>query len=392
MPLQYLLRLLSGLLTLALLGLSAYGFYEWWEVRNTVDTTRTDEDTREWLWLALGIAPLLFTFFGRSLILPLLGRKGHEASPGRSSSAQTVVTPSGASIHVDTFGPADAPPIVMIHGWGLDSSVWRYLRAKLGDRYRVLAPDLPGLGKSKGPSDGVYTLERFADVLASVLQLTGGRPAVVMGHSIGGMTIQTFARRFPEALGPQVAGIVLVNTTYTNPVRTTAVSWLVRALRWPIIEPGCRLQIWLSPLAQLMNWLGYLNGTNHLVTRISSYGSDVTREQVEHATRLTSFNSVKVQAKGMLAMMRWDASEVAAKVPVPMLVVGGKIDILTKLEANQKIAGDAPQGRLAPIPNAGHGGLMDQAYRYAEPIEPFLQSTLKGGGAQTAVRPEAVSA
>jgi pimeloyl-ACP methyl ester carboxylesterase len=245
-----------------------------------------------------------------------------------------VVTPSGASVHVDTFGPADAPPLVMIHGWGLDSTIWRYLRAKLGDRYRVLAPDLPGLSKSKGPQDGVYTLERFADVLASVLQLTGGRPAVVMGHSIGGMTIQTFARRFPEALGPQVAGIVLVNTTYTNPVRTTAVSWLVSALRWPVIEPGCRLLIWLKPLGQLMNWLGYLNGSNHLVTRISSFGSEVTREQVEHATRLTSFNSVAVQAKGMLAMMRWDASEVAAKVPVPMLVVGGKIDILTKLEAN----------------------------------------------------------
>jgi pimeloyl-ACP methyl ester carboxylesterase len=334
MPLQYLLRLVSGLFTLALLAASIYGFREWWEVRNLVNATEGGEDRRDWLWLALAVLPLLFTFFGRSLILPFLGRKGHDPSPARSSNPQTVVTPSGASVHVDTFGPADAPPLVMIHGWGLDSTIWRYLRAKLGDRYRVLAPDLPGLSKSKGPQDGVYTLERFADVLASVLQLTGGRPAVVMGHSIGGMTIQTFARRFPEALGPQVAGIVLVNTTYTNPVRTTAVSWLVSALRWPVIEPGCRLLIWLKPLGQLMNWLGYLNGSNHLVTRISSFGSEVTREQVEHATRLTSFNSVAVQAKGMLAMMRWDASEVAAKVPVPMLVVGGKIDILTKLEAN----------------------------------------------------------
>lgn len=380
MPLLFLLRTLSGLFTLALLAVAVYGLSEWWEARRLVDVDEGD-DWREWAWLALGVLPLFLTLFGRALILPLLGRKGHEAAPGRSSTAQTVVTPSGASVNVDTFGPADAPVVVMLHGWGLDSTVWRYLRAKLGDRYRVLAPDLPGLGKSKGPTDGVYTLDRFADVLAATLQLTGGRPAVVMGHSIGGMTIQTHARRFPEALGPQVAGIVLVNTTYTNPIRTTVASWLLRLLRWPLIEPLCRLQIWLHPLARLMQWMGYLNGSSHFVTRISSFGSEVTREQVEHATRLTSANSPAVQAKGMLAMVRWDASEVAATLPVPVLVIGGEIDILTKLEANERIAKAAPQGRLAAIPNAGHGGLMDQAFRYAETIEPFLQATLRAAPA-----------
>jgi pimeloyl-ACP methyl ester carboxylesterase len=285
MPLQYILRLLAGLFTLALIAAVGYGLYEWYEARRVVDVDETGVDWREWGWLALAVAALTITFLGRSLILPLLGRPGHEAAAMRSTTAQTVVTPDGAAVHVDTFGPADAPPIVLIHGWGLDSTIWRYLRAKLGDRYRVLAPDLPGLGRSKEPTDGVYTLDRFADVLAATLQLTGGRPAVVIGHSIGGMTIQTFVRRFPQALGSQVAGIVLVNTTYTSPIHTTIVPWLVTALRWPLIEPMCRLQIWLNPLARVMQWLGYLNGSSHFITRISSFGSAVTREQVEHTTR-----------------------------------------------------------------------------------------------------------
>ena len=79
-----------------------------------------------------------------------------------------------------------------------------------------------------------------------------GRP-ILLGHSIGGMITLTFCRLFPQALGTRVRAIALVQTTYTNPVRTTNMAGLLTALERPIIVPLLHLTIWLSPLLWLSN-------------------------------------------------------------------------------------------------------------------------------------------
>lgn len=69
------------------------------------------------------------------------------------------------------------------------------------------------------PEDRDYRLETFAAHLDAVLDLAGGKPAILKGHSIGGMTTLTYCKQYPRNLGTKVAGLVLVHTTYTNPVR-----------------------------------------------------------------------------------------------------------------------------------------------------------------------------
>jgi pimeloyl-ACP methyl ester carboxylesterase len=82
-----------------------------------------------------------------------------------------------------------------------------------------------------------------------------------LGHSIGGMITLTFCRLFPQALGGKVRAIALVQTTYTNPVRTTTMAVLFTALERPVIVPLLHLTIWLSPLDlvvqfdELSEWL-----------------------------------------------------------------------------------------------------------------------------------------
>lgn len=80
--------------------------------------------------------------------------------------------------------------------------------------------DLPELGESKQPRDRDYALEKMAVDLHSVVALANGKPVVLVGHS-GGMINLTFARLYPELCGTQLAGTVQLDTTYTNPVRTT---------------------------------------------------------------------------------------------------------------------------------------------------------------------------
>ena len=73
-------------------------------------------------------------------------------------------------------------------------------------------------------------MENLSRHLEAVLGLAGDRPAILLGHSIGGMITLTFCRLFPQALGDRVRGIALVHTTYTNPVRTTNMAGLLTAL------------------------------------------------------------------------------------------------------------------------------------------------------------------
>ena len=375
MPLFSLVRWLAIAATLALVWYGAWFIHQWWDLRE-VERAR-DADLQSWRWLAAGIGTYALLLLGRGPILLLIARPGRERSPMRGEEHRRLDLADGSKVQVELFGPADGQPLVLLHGWGLDSSVWRYVRGRLGGRYRIIAPDLPGLGRSSGPDDGRYTLDRYADMLAAVLALAEGRPALLAGHSIGGMIIQTFARRHPEALRSRVAGLVLCNTTYTQPIRTMVLSKVAQALRWPVIEPMSRLEILLSPMVHLMNWLSWLNGSLHLGLRLTGFGSKVTREQLDHVARLHAKHSPAVQAKGLLAMLRWDASEVAAGLPVPVLVVGGMIDLVTKLEAGDRIAEQAPRGELLPVADAGHGGLVDQAAPYAGAIDAFAAAAAR---------------
>jgi hypothetical protein len=84
------------------------------------------------------------------------------------------------------------------------------------------------------------------------------------------------------------------------------------------------LTIALSPLVWLMNWLSYLNGSAHLSTKQSSFGGTETWEQIDFFTRFQPEASPAVMARGMLGMMRYDATQTLARISVPTLVVAGK--------------------------------------------------------------------
>ncbi len=124
---------------------------------------------------------------------------------------------------------------------------------------------------SRPDSSELRIEENLSRDLEAVLGLTSDRPAILLGHSIGGMITLTFCRLFPEALRARVRAIALVQTTYTNPVRTTKMASLFTALERPVIVPLLHLTIWLSPLVWLSNWMSYLNGSAFLSTKSSGF-------------------------------------------------------------------------------------------------------------------------
>src|SRR6267378_7173184 len=89
------------------------------------------------------------------------------------------------------------PAVVLLHGYAETSRMWRPLMPRLADRYRVIAPDLPGIGGSAVPKDGLDMTSAAKRIHALIRQL-GVEHAVVVGHDIGLMVAYAYAAQFPE--------------------------------------------------------------------------------------------------------------------------------------------------------------------------------------------------
>jgi pimeloyl-ACP methyl ester carboxylesterase len=168
---------------------------------------------------ALAIFPRT-ALFGMVLFSSFFPATAHAAA------AETVVidsrnaTVEGVSLHYLTAG--QGPVVVLIHGYAETSRMWRPLIVKLAERFTVIAPDLPGIGDSAIPADGL-DMKTAAIRIHALARSLGAQNAEVVGHDIGLMVAYAYAAQFPaettklvvmDAFLPGVAGWEAV---YNNP-------------------------------------------------------------------------------------------------------------------------------------------------------------------------------
>ena len=407
MPFSILGIWMRGLLSLAILAGGLYLLSRWYQTSHVVERippvaagADADRDGRpeaaapgrrvfrfspganeQTAYLAAGIALLAWasvgTLIGR---LPSLLKGGgrrpieDDPKPDRTGERQEIARPDGSILRVECYGPADAPPIVFTHGWGANSTEWYYAKKYLAGKFRLIVWDEPGLGLSKKPDNNDYRLEKMAADLDAVLSLAGGRPAVLVGHSIGGMIILTLCKAFPARLTGRVAGLVLAHTTYKNPVRTTHMAALYTALERPLIIPMLHLTIALWPLVWLMNWMSYLNGSAHRSTHKGSFGGTETLGQLDFCTRFMAHARPDILARGMFGMLAYDATDALAAITLPTLVVTGDQDTTTPPEAGRFIATHIPGATEETLAPAKHMGLIEHHERFTGALERFAAS------------------
>ena len=381
---------ITGLLSLGIVAAAAHLLHEWYQRSWKFDPATLQSVFRpEFGWneptLLLAAAVLLFALAlgGKTLVRLVIGRRmspsgGADSTPTQTREGavarQRIKQPDGSELQVEIYGRDDAPPIVMCHGWGLNSTAWYYAKRELGQRYRLIVWDEPGLGLSPRPGDRDFSLEKLARDLHAVLALAGNQPAILLGHSIGGMIVLTFCRLFPDELLTRVAGLVLTATTYTNPVRTVKGAPFLTAIETPILKPLMYLTVVLSPLVWLMNWMSYLNGSSHITTKGISFGGAETWEQIDFAALFMAKASPAVLARGMLGMMRYDATATLSSIPSPALIVPGEIDAVCKPEASEHMRATIPRALLRSLPQSKHLGFIEHHTTYASYVEEFARS------------------
>ena len=364
-PFPLLFSWLTGLLGLALLGGGVYLVWAWY----VGILTGTGS-------LVAGLLMIAWTFVGRWVVLAFHPRGHDEPRSLRPDSEVNVQGASGARLHVERYGSSDAPAIVLTHGAGANRTSWYYVVRALAERYQVVVWDMPGLGHSEKPRDGDYSLESHARDLELVTSVVGPGPVLLAGHSMGGMVVLTFCRLFPQHLGTRVHGLVLVDTSHTNPAKTTTAAGFIHAIQKPILEPLLHVTAWLAPVVWLMSALSYLNGSSHVLGMFFGFAGSETRGQLDLAARYNVVSWPGVQAREVLAMFRYHAEMVLSAIPVPTLVCTGHRDRMIVPETARAMADRIPDARMARLEPAGHMSVFERHEQLVSELDSFATRVL----------------
>ena len=179
-------------------------------------------------------------------------------------------TLNGQTIHTEEEGPADGPIAILIHGWSSSSFTWAPVLPSLSRRYRCIAVDLPGFGKSPAPK-GPPTIAGYADLIAGLIEQFTDRAVLVLGHSMGGQITATLALRHPML----VERMVLL-----NPALSGRLSTRVNLLLAPhVLAERFRFMEWLLfVLAQTpLDYTDYLLKPSNFAERARVSEADYAR-------------------------------------------------------------------------------------------------------------------
>ncbi|QDU25306.1 Arylesterase [Anatilimnocola aggregata] len=330
------------------------------------------QNWKKWAFLGGCAVCIAISVGGYLPIRFFLGKPMSKSAAELSTDSSFMVDrPDGSQLHVEIYGQTKGPTLLLTHGWSLDGTAWDYVKTDLARNHRLVVWELAGMGRSRGPTNHDFSLDKMARDLEAVLQATcAGSPVILVGHSIGGMVSQTFCRIYAKQLGSWVQGIVLLHTTYTNPLRTNLAATFTTAVESAVIVPLNYVTIYLAPVAWLSNWQSYFNGSLHVFTRFASFSGKQTREQVEHGARLAAEAWPAAVARGNLGMLKFNEEATLPQVEIPVLVIGGIQDRMTLHSASEHLQNLLPNDRPFSV-DGGHLGHWEQSARVSEAIGEF---------------------
>ena len=293
-----------------------------------------------------------------------------------------VTAPDGTALNVQVFGREGAPTVVLTHGWTCALRFWTYQIQDLAADHRVVAWDLRGHGGSARAASGDYSIDAFGDDLQAVLDATvpAGERAVLAGHSMGGMTIVSWAGRHRENVERRVAAVALVSTGMGD---LMSESLVVRAPeRFSNLNEriGTLLLASQAPLPKSPTPLVYR------VVRHTALSPAATPAQVAFSERLVLDCPTDVRAACAGTLSHLDLTERVQSVTAPTIVMVGEHDKLTPPVHAKRLEETLPAlSELVEVPRYGHmlpleaheqvtGVLRELSARYAGP-EPAAASS-----------------
>jgi pimeloyl-ACP methyl ester carboxylesterase len=266
-----------------------------------------------------------------------------------------IATPDGGTIHAIERG--SGRPLVLLHGITLRSDIWAPQLHQLADRFRVIAVDLRGHGASKAGETG-FGLGRLGDDLATLLEELDLHDAIVVGHSMGGMTVMQFCGDHPDILDERVAGLVFLATR-------------AHQVFPPYVDRGVRAMA--SRGQDLLERGGELprsSGANTRVVRMA-FGDRPSKKAVRIVADMGESMEPAALISSVAGLVEHDAREALRATKTPSMVIVGTRDLLTPVPAGRHLARQLPDSEFVVLPRAGHQLMQERPDEVAELIDAF---------------------
>ncbi|RJO76584.1 alpha/beta fold hydrolase [Nocardia panacis] len=291
-----------------------------------------------------------------------------------------LTTRDGTKLRVHAYGSADRPVIVLVHGWSCAIEYWNAQINAFGGQYRVIAYDQRGHGASEF-GDSPLSTDLLADDLADVLAaaLRPGQRAVLVGHSLGGMTLQAWAGRYPERVARQALAVLLTNTAPDRLLaETTVVPLLNRPLPWGLRLPlphrigrlALSAPLLFPPLAPVRWVLARQVMSLEASADARSFGQNIVRSC-----------PALVRARFGALLAELDLGDAARNLVVPTTILAGSLDDMTPPVHAERIAELLREaGSLVryEVLRTGHLGNVEGYERFNEELSRVLAAVHRG--------------
>ena len=300
----------------------------------------------------------------------------------------TVTTADGVELYAEIVNPAGdakaAVTAVFVHGFCLDMGTFHFQRRALtnaGLPVRAIYYDQPGHGRSGALPTAEYDIETLGTGLGGIIDALAPKgPLVLIGHSMGAMTIMALAQQRPELFAERVKGVALLSTSSGG---LSEVSFgfpkVISQLRRPLVPLVTRAASMTPTMIDRARRAA--GDVAWLLTRRYGFGtakpSPSVVSYVELMNTATPMQTVAGYLKTLMEHSRADA--LTAFTGGDVLIIGGVKDLFTPIAHTHRLAELMPAARLVVLPEAGHvaplefpdevsGPLIAQLHRISEAV------------------------
>jgi pimeloyl-ACP methyl ester carboxylesterase len=333
------------------------------------DRTRRRQKEKAWLAGGAGLTAVA-TIIGASARRSMTQRATPIEDPYADEDFDTldrdrgyvVTTPDGVPLAVREAGPVDAEvTMVFAHGFCLRMGAFHFQRTRLserlGPRVRMVFYDQRGHGRSGEASPETYTLTQLGQDLETVLKEVAPRGVIILvGHSMGGMTVLSHARQFPEHYGSRIVGAAIISSAAEGVTRSP----LGEILKNPALE-AFRFTARSAPklMHRGRNVSRSLIGP---ILRAASYSDlQVSRSLDAFSQRMMNATPIATMVGFLEALEKHDETAgLWTLLKVPTLIASGDHDLLTPDEYSRRMAASLPQSELVIVTGASHLALLDK--------------------------------
>ncbi|MEU3931710.1 alpha/beta hydrolase [Streptomyces sp. NPDC029044] len=302
------------------------------------------------------------------------------------------------------FGRKSPAPVTVVfsHGYCLSQDSWHFQRAALRGVVRTVHWDQrshgrSGRGVAQGRDDEPVTIEQLGRDLKAVIDAAAPEgPLVLVGHSMGGMTVMALADQYPELIRERVVGVAFVGTSsgrlgevnYGLPV--AGVNAVRRVLPGVLKALGQRAELVEKGRRATADLFA------GIIKRYSFASRDVDPAVARFAERMIESTPIDVVAEYYPAFNDHDKTEALAHfTDLPVLVLAGVQDLVTPSEHSEAIADLLPDAELVLVPDAGHLVMLEHPEVVTDRLADLLTrtgavpagATVKGYGSTSTAQP-----